>query len=59
MNKIKDLRIKHQLTQEDMAKKLNISLRHYQNIELGKVTTNVKTALSIAKILNSTVEDLF
>lgn len=59
MSKLKKLRVKQNLTQEKIARELNISLRQYQYIEQQKVITNVITALAIAKILQSTVEEIF
>jgi len=47
------------LTQAQVAKKLNISERAYQNYETGRRTPKLYTALLIAKVLNSTVEELF
>lgn len=47
------------LTQAQVAKKVNISERTYQNYETGRRTPNLYTAQLIAKVLNSTVEKLF
>lgn len=47
------------LTQAQVAKKVNISERTYQNYETGRRTPNLYTAQLIAKVLNSTVEELF
>ena len=47
------------LTQAQVARKLNISERAYQNYETGRRTPKLYTALLIAKVLNSTVEKLF
>lgn len=47
------------LTQAQVAKKLNISERAYQNYETGRRTPKLYTALLIAKVLNSPVEELF
>ncbi|WP_242821629.1 helix-turn-helix transcriptional regulator [Candidatus Arthromitus sp. SFB-mouse] len=38
---------------------ININVRSYQSIELGKSLPRVDRALAIAKILNTTVEELF
>lgn len=46
-------------TQEDIAKLTGITLRSYIGIENSKHLPNVKTAIKIAKILHSTVEELF
>jgi DNA-binding XRE family transcriptional regulator len=40
------------LLQEQVAKAVGISYRHYQNIEGGECRPNVETAISIARLLN-------
>ena len=57
--KLKEKREKSALTQMEIAEKANISLMSYQRYETGKRVPNVETAKLIAKILNSTVEELF
>ena len=52
MSKIKEIRTKKGYTQEDIARKLDVTLRHYQNIETGKTIPNVITGLKMAKLLN-------
>lgn len=47
------------MTQEELARILNISLRSYQNIENDKQIPNVITTLKLAKLLNTTVENLY
>lgn len=47
------------LTQEEVAKKAQITTVSYQRIEYGTQRPSLKTALLIAKTLNSTVEELF
>ncbi len=46
-------------TQTQVAKEAAISESQYQNIEYGKSEPGVRTAIRIAKALNSTVEELF
>lgn len=46
-------------TQAQVAKETEISEAQYQNIEYGKNEPSVRTAIRIAKALNSTAEDLF
>nr|DAW85692.1 MAG TPA: Helix-turn-helix XRE-family like protein [Inoviridae sp.] len=55
---IKTKRIELNKTQEEVARKTDITLRAYQQIEKNN-TCNVKNAIKIAKELNSTVEELF
>ena len=47
------------LTQLQVAEKANIAERAYQNYEYGKRNPSVRTAIRIAKALNSSVEELF
>lgn len=46
-------------TQAQVAKESGISETQYQNIEYNKSEAGVRTAIRIAKILGSTVEELF
>lgn len=59
INNIKKIRMENNKTQEELARMLDISLRSYQNIEKNKQIPNVITALKLAKILNTTVENLY
>ena len=47
------------LTQEQIAKKANISTMSYQRYESGLRRPNVATAKRIAEAVNSKVEDIF
>ena len=47
------------LTQKHLAQQLNISERHYQNLEYGKFNPSIKTALRLSEILGVTVNELF
>lgn len=46
------LRTNRNLTQEEIASQLGITLRYYQMIEKRKSIPNVKTGLRLAKILH-------
>lgn len=46
-------------TQAQVAKEANLAERQYQDYEYGRYEPGVRTAIRIAKVLNSTVEDLF
>ena len=59
MNQIKTLRLEKGLRQEDIAAQANISLKSYQRYERGDRIPNIKTALSIAKVLNKDVSYLW
>ena len=57
--KLKNVRQKNGLTQEELAKKANITTRSYQRIEKGVQDPKTTTAILIAQALNTTVEELF
>lgn len=59
MNHLKNYREKLGLTQKDVAKQLGMSVRGYQNYELGSRTPDVYQAQKIAKILKTDVKKLF
>ena len=46
-------------TQAQVAKEIGVTELSYQRYEYGKREPGVRTAIRIAKVLNSTVEDLF
>lgn len=46
-------------TQAQVAKEANIGERLYQDYEYNKRTPSVTTAIRIARVLGSTVEELF
>lgn len=50
--KLQEARNNQNLTQEDVASGINVSVRHYQRLEAGTVTPPVTTALRICKLLN-------
>ncbi len=52
-------RLKKGFTQVEIANRINISTRAYQYLEYNKNRPKLKTALAIAKVLNTTVEELF
>ncbi len=55
----KNKRIEKELTQRELAEKVGISERGYQDIEYNKRRPNVEIAIKIAETLNTTVEELF
>jgi len=54
---IKEYRKKRLLTQEEIAKKLNITWRYYQKIESGSKIPSVDILYKIKKILNVKIDD--
>ena len=57
--KIKRLRQKEGLTQEQFAEKLNIATRTLAGIEIGESFVSAQTIESILKYTNITLEDFF
>lgn len=58
--KIKDIRISKDMTQEELAEKSGISRTTIHGLETGKITnTNTDTLLKIAAALGITIDGLF
>lgn len=57
--KLRKARKDARLTQLQVAEIVGISETHYQNIEYDNNEPGARTAIRIAKALNSTVEELF
>lgn len=55
---LKKSRLEMNLTQEDMARMLGISLRAYQNME-KRNDAKVRIALNIAVIFGKRIEEIF
>jgi transcriptional regulator with XRE-family HTH domain len=49
--KLKDARKSKNLSQERVSREVNITLKHYQNIENGITTPTVTIALHICEVL--------
>lgn len=58
-NRIKELRARHNLTQDDLAKKVNVRRETILFIEKGKYNPSLKLAHEIAKALDSKIEEVF
>lgn len=56
---LKQRRLQLGLTQMQVAKEAQIAERLYQDYEYNKREPGVRTAIRIARVLNSTVEDIF
>ena len=56
--RIKIARIKSDITQEQLAEKIEISPTHLSNIETGTTRVSLTTIVSIANALNVTMDDL-
>lgn len=58
-NNIKELRKVQSLRQEDLALIVNVTRQTINAIENNKYDPTLELAMKLAKILNTTVEDLF
>jgi len=57
--RIKELRARYDLTQEDLARKIGVRRETILFIENGKYIPSLKLAHDIAKVLKSSVDELF
>ena len=57
--RIKELRARYNLTQEDLAKKVGVRRETILFIEKGKYNPSLKLAYIISKTLNTTIDELF
>ncbi len=58
-NKIKRIREIKGLTQEDIAKKLNLTHQAYSRMERGETSISIERIAKIAEILDVTVDDIY
>ena len=59
VNRIKELRAKHNLTQEELAKRVGVRRETIVFLEQGKYNPSLKLAHDVAIVLQSTIEELF
>jgi len=58
-NRIKELRARYNLTQEELAKKVGVRRETIVFLEQGKYNPSLKLAHDIAKVLEIKIDDLF
>lgn len=58
-NKIKVFRAMHNLTQADLAMKVNVTRKSINAIEGGRFVPSTVLALKIARVFNTSVEEVF
>ena len=58
-NRIKELRAKHNLTQEELATRVKVRRETIVFLEQGKYNPSLKLAHDIARVLNTSIDDLF
>ena len=57
-NKLKDVRIKQNLTQKQLAELIGIQLRTYKNYETGKTIPRIQTLRKLSIALNISSDEL-
>jgi len=58
-NRIKELRARDDLTQEELAKKVGVRRETILFLEKGKYNPSLKLAYKIAKVLETKIDELF
>ncbi len=58
-NKIKIQRAIHNLTQDDLARKISVSRQTINTMEAGKYVPSTALALKMARLFEVSVEELF
>ncbi len=56
---MKELRARYNLTQEDLAKKVGVRRETILFMEKGNYNPSLKLAHEVAKVLNTTIDELF
>lgn len=59
MNKLKEIRVKNNISQELLACKVGVTVRYIAFLESGVRKPSIDVAFKIAKVLNSTVDNIF
>ncbi|MCL5073507.1 MAG: helix-turn-helix transcriptional regulator [Actinobacteria bacterium] len=57
--RIKELRARYDLTQEELAKKVGVRRETILFVEKGEYNPSIKLAHAIAKALKTTIDELF
>ena len=58
-NRIKELRARYDLTQEDLARLTGVRRETIVFLEKGKYNPSLKLAYDISRVLKSTIEEVF
>ena len=57
--RIKELRARYDLTQDDLARKVGVRRETILYLEKGKYNPSLKLAHDLARVLKTTIDDLF
>jgi putative transcriptional regulator len=58
-NRIRELRARHNLTQDDLARRVGVRRETIVFLEKGKYNPSLKLAWDIAKVLATSIEEVF
>lgn len=58
-NRIKELRARYNLTQDELAKKVNVRRETIVFLEKNKYNPSLKLAYDLAQVFSITIEELF
>jgi len=58
-NRLRELRARYRLTQEELAKKIGVTRQTIIAIENGKYLPSLKLAFKLAKAFNMKIDDIF
>ena len=58
-NKVKIYRAKHNLTQADLAKKVNVTRQTIISLEKGSYIPSLELAMNLAQVFEVNIESLF
>lgn len=58
-NKIREYRARYGMKQEELARRVGVRRETIGNLEKGKYNPSLKLAMDIARVFETTVEDLF
>ena len=58
-NRIRELRAKYNLTQDELARKTGVRRETFVFLEQGKYNPSLKLAYDIARIFETTIEEVF
>ncbi|WP_214742181.1 MULTISPECIES: helix-turn-helix transcriptional regulator [unclassified Exiguobacterium] len=59
VNRVKELRARHQLTQGDLAEKVGVTRQTIISLEKGSYTPSLMLAMQIARVFEEPVESIF
>jgi len=57
--RIKEFRARHDMTQEDLARKVGVRRETISFLERGRYNPSLKLAHDVAKALNTSIDELF